>query len=364
MFADSAKIFIKSGKGGDGHVSFRRELYVPAGGPDGGDGGRGGDIIFVVDEGLNTLTDFRHVRKYVAQPGEEGAKRNQHGKDGKDLIIKVPLGTIIKEAESGKVIADMSSADKKVTVLKGGRGGKGNPKLITWDYGKEITVNIEDALFSPKSMAIMLGNGKASDKVSSTVTRTVAARIQTGGDLDYITCDVYDPAEAGAVRKKVDMKLATASATNPRTGMINFASAGITVNKVTYEDGTAAVDPSVGDGWTYAEVKGAASSERAGQKMFITYTQNVMKSEIVVSSDTFPGTYYVTGDTYARSDVTGKDSFFQFVIPKCKVTAENTITLEAEGDPSTFSMNLTVLRPEDGEMMKLVQYDLDPVSAG
>ncbi|MBQ3665522.1 MAG: GTPase ObgE [Lachnospiraceae bacterium] len=131
MFADSAKIFIKSGKGGDGHVSFRRELYVPAGGPDGGDGGRGGDIIFVVDEGLNTLTDFRHVRKYVAQPGEEGAKRNQHGKDGNDLIIKVPLGTIIKEAESGKVIADMSSSDKKVTVLKGGRGGKGNQHYAT-----------------------------------------------------------------------------------------------------------------------------------------------------------------------------------------------------------------------------------------
>ena len=131
MFADSAKILIKSGKGGDGHVSFRRELYVPAGGPDGGDGGRGGDVIFVVDEGLNTLTDFRHVRKYVAQPGEEGSKRNQHGKDGNDIIIKVPLGTIIKEAESGKVIADMSSSDKKVTVLKGGRGGKGNQHYAT-----------------------------------------------------------------------------------------------------------------------------------------------------------------------------------------------------------------------------------------
>lgn len=131
MFADSAKIFIKSGKGGDGHVSFRRELYVPNGGPDGGDGGRGGDIIFVVDEGLNTLTDFRHVRKYVAQPGEDGGKRNQHGKDGKDLIIKVPLGTIIKEAESDKVIADMSDAGKRVIVLKGGRGGKGNQHYAT-----------------------------------------------------------------------------------------------------------------------------------------------------------------------------------------------------------------------------------------
>ena len=131
MFADSAKIFIKSGKGGDGHVSFRRELYVPNGGPDGGDGGRGGDIIFVVDEGLNTLTDFRHIRKYVAQSGEEGGKRNQHGKDGQDLIIKVPLGTIIKDDESGKVIADMSDADKKVIVLKGGRGGKGNQHYAT-----------------------------------------------------------------------------------------------------------------------------------------------------------------------------------------------------------------------------------------
>lgn len=131
MFADSAKIYVKSGKGGDGHVSFRRELFVPNGGPDGGDGGRGGDIIFVVDEGLNTLTDFRHIRKYVAQSGEDGGKRNQHGKDGEDLIIKVPLGTIIKEDESGKVIADMSDSQKKVIVLKGGRGGKGNQHYAT-----------------------------------------------------------------------------------------------------------------------------------------------------------------------------------------------------------------------------------------
>jgi len=85
MFADHAKIFIKSGKGGNGHVSFRRELFVAAGGPDGGDGGKGGDIIFEVDDGLNTLTDFRHIRKYVATPGEEGGKKNQHGKNGSDL---------------------------------------------------------------------------------------------------------------------------------------------------------------------------------------------------------------------------------------------------------------------------------------
>lgn len=131
MFADSAKIFIKSGKGGDGHVSFRRELYVPAGGPDGGDGGRGGDIIFQVDEGLNTLMDFRHVRKYVAESGEEGGKRRCHGADGKDLVIKVPEGTVIKDFESGKVIADMSGENRRMVILKGGKGGLGNMHYAT-----------------------------------------------------------------------------------------------------------------------------------------------------------------------------------------------------------------------------------------
>lgn len=131
MFADSAKVFIKSGKGGDGHVSFRRELYVANGGPDGGDGGRGGDIIFEVDDGLNTLTDFRHVRKYVASSGEEGGKRRCHGADGKDLVIKVPEGTVIKDFESGKVIADMSGENRREIILKGGKGGLGNMHFAT-----------------------------------------------------------------------------------------------------------------------------------------------------------------------------------------------------------------------------------------
>ena len=100
MFADRAKIFIRSGKGGDGHVSFRRELYVPNGGPDGGDGGKGGDVIFVVDEGLNNLSDYRHRGKFCAEPGEEGGKRRCHGANGKDLILKVPEGTVIREAET------------------------------------------------------------------------------------------------------------------------------------------------------------------------------------------------------------------------------------------------------------------------
>lgn len=131
MFADRAKIYIRSGKGGDGHVSFRREKYVPNGGPDGGDGGHGGSVIFEVDEGLNTLTDFRHIRKYAAQDGEQGGKRNCRGKDGKDIIIKVPEGTVIKELESGKIIADMSGENRRQVILSGGRGGNGNQHYAT-----------------------------------------------------------------------------------------------------------------------------------------------------------------------------------------------------------------------------------------
>lgn len=131
MFADRAKIYVKSGKGGDGHVSFRREKYVPAGGPDGGDGGKGGDVIFTVDEGLNTLIDFRNVRKYKAEDGEPGGKKNCRGKDGKDIVLKVPPGTVIKEAETGQVIVDMSGDNRSMVLLKGGRGGSGNQHYAT-----------------------------------------------------------------------------------------------------------------------------------------------------------------------------------------------------------------------------------------
>nr|WP_330398393.1 GTPase ObgE [Anaerocolumna aminovalerica] len=131
MFADSAKIYIRSGKGGDGHVSFRREMFVAAGGPDGGDGGKGGDLIFEVDEGLNTLSDFRFTKKYCAGDGESGSKQRCHGKDGEDLVIRVPEGTVIKDTETGKVIADMSHGNRRQTILKGGRGGKGNQHYAT-----------------------------------------------------------------------------------------------------------------------------------------------------------------------------------------------------------------------------------------
>lgn len=154
MFADHVKIYIRSGKGGDGHVSFRRELFVPAGGPDGGDGGKGGDVIFQVDEGLNTLSDFRHMRKYCARDGEEGGKRNCHGADGEDLVIKVPEGTVIREAGTGLVIADMSGENRRQIILKGGRGGKGNQHYATatmqapkyaqpGQQCKELTVTLE-----------------------------------------------------------------------------------------------------------------------------------------------------------------------------------------------------------------------------
>jgi len=131
MFADRAKIYIRSGKGGDGHVSFRREKYVPNGGPDGGDGGNGGSVIFEVDEGLNTLTDFRHIRKYCAQDGEQGGKRNCRGKNGNDIIVKVPEGTVVKELESGKIIADMSGQNRRQVIISGGKGGNGNQHYAT-----------------------------------------------------------------------------------------------------------------------------------------------------------------------------------------------------------------------------------------
>ena len=131
MFADRAKILIRSGKGGDGHVSFRRELFVPNGGPDGGDGGKGGDVIFEVDEGLNTLVDYRHRRKFSATDGEPGGKRRCHGGNGADIVLKVPEGTVIMDAASGKVIADMSGENRRQVVLKGGKGGNGNMHYAT-----------------------------------------------------------------------------------------------------------------------------------------------------------------------------------------------------------------------------------------
>ncbi len=130
MFVDEVKISVQAGNGGDGCVSFHREKYVAAGGPDGGDGGKGGDIVFLVDENMNTLIDFRYKRKYVAENGANGGPRNSFGKGAQDLVIKVPRGTVVRELESGRLIADMSG-DEPVIIAKGGKGGRGNARFAT-----------------------------------------------------------------------------------------------------------------------------------------------------------------------------------------------------------------------------------------
>lgn len=242
------------------------------------------------------------------------------------------------------------------------RGGKGNPKLITWDYGKEITVTLEDALFSPKSMAIMFGDGKAETPAAGKIQRVAVGR--RGKDVvnTYVVVDM-PTTTGGSQREKVWFGSTVPSG---QSG-VKFSEAILKIVRLTSADGE-----------TSKEYTGASDNEYAtlgecetfigdlseGDKFFVTYELAVTKTEIVINGDSFPGTYYVTGDTYARSDVTGKDQFFQFIIEKAKVTSENTITLEAEGDPSVFSMNLTVLRPESGEMMKLVQYNLDALAKG
>ena len=131
MFTDYTKIIIKSGNGGDGAVSFRREKYVAYGGPDGGDGGKGGDIYFIVDKDSNTLIDFRYNKKFKAENGENGSGSRCNGKSAEDLYIKVPIGTVVKDAETGKTIADLSTEGQNELILQGGKGGKGNSHFAT-----------------------------------------------------------------------------------------------------------------------------------------------------------------------------------------------------------------------------------------
>jgi GTP-binding protein len=131
MFIDTAKIFIKSGGGGNGAVSFRREKYAPKGGPDGGDAGKGGDVVFVVDSNMRTLLDFRYKKQHKAERGQDGGSSNCFGKDGEDLIINVPPGTIIKDAETEKIMADMVEDNQRYVAAPGGRGGKGNARFAT-----------------------------------------------------------------------------------------------------------------------------------------------------------------------------------------------------------------------------------------
>lgn len=209
------------------------------------------------------------------------------------------------------------------------RGGKGNTALISWDYNKEINVTLEDALFSAKSMAIMFGNGQ----------------VYQYSDADASPTDAYI----------MKTETFTATATSAASDSAAAANAGWS---------TQYAGP---DGKLYTKVNPKfydATGATATQFLkdvtyFCSFDLRTMNAGIIeISANTFPGTYYITGDTFARSEASGKDEFFQFIIPKAKVTAENTITMEAEGDPSVFNMNLRVLRPADGKMMKLVKYDL------
>ena len=209
------------------------------------------------------------------------------------------------------------------------RGGKGNPKLVSWDFGKEINVTLTDALFSPASMAIMFGDKSGvGTEDTEKITKVAMARIS---------------ATQADTTVEIDTK-------NGRKTVKVLAEGG-----ATYNTGITKVTNIADEDITATEFKDLT----AGDKVFVHYEVTpTAKTVIDINADTFPGTYYITGDTFCRSDVTGEDDFFQFIIPKAKMSSENTITLEAEGDPSVFNMSLRVLRPADGKMMKLVKYNL------
>ena len=215
------------------------------------------------------------------------------------------------------------------------RGGKGNPKLVSWDFGKEINVTLTDALFSPASMAIMFGDkdgvGISTGKTDEKITKVTMARISATQADTTVEIDT----ENGRKTVKV------------------LADGGGT----TYNTTAGIVDVTGADREPISAENFATHT--AGDKVFVHYEINPSSKKVIdINADTFPGTYYITGDTFCRSDATGEDDFFQFIIPKAKMSSETTITLEAEGDPSVFNLNLTVLRPESGPMMQLVQYNL------
>ena len=194
MFVDYVKIIIKSGDGGNGAATFRREKYVAAGGPDGGDGGKGGDIYFEVDPDSNTLIDFRYNKKFKAEDGQNGSGSHRFGKSGSDFVVKVPIGTIVKDAETGKVIVDMSKPGQKELILKGGRGGKGNSHFATstrqaprfaidGEKGKEKEIILELKLLADVGLVGFPNVGK------STILSKVTKATPKIADYHFTTID-------------------------------------------------------------------------------------------------------------------------------------------------------------------------------
>lgn len=225
------------------------------------------------------------------------------------------------------------------------RGGKGNSPIIIWDYNKEINVTLEDALFSAKSLAIMFGNGTVGKLTAATAANPGAAIMKT----EIFTYKTKDGEETPVLPSDAD--------TESEHGWTPWyvAPDGKKYKKINPKFYKA--DTKGKDG-TNITLDKAATDLVKDQKYFCSYDLLIDGSVIEVSANSFPGTYYCTGDTYARSEASGEDEFFQLIFPKAKVTSENTITLEAEGDPSTFNMNLRVLRSTDGTLMKLVKYNL------
>lgn len=220
------------------------------------------------------------------------------------------------------------------------RGGKGNGKLISWDYNKEINVTLEDALFSAKSLAIMFGDGNVKNLTTTKDNNTY-------------------------IMKTEEFTIPSNGTSETDVEVTTLKSNGADYWKKTIIGPDGKIYTKVNPKFYDINVKALKRDEltplaklQTGNTYFCSYDLAIAGSVIDVSANSFPGTYYVTGDTFARSNNSGNDQFFQFIIPKAKVTSENTITLEAEGDPSVFNMSLTVLRPADGVMMKLVQYDL------
>ena len=204
MFVDRAKITIKSGKGGNGAVTFRREPFVPEGGPDGGDGGKGGDVVFLADENLRTLMDFRYKRKYEAEDGQNGMKKNRFGKNGQDLVIKVPVGTMVIDEESGKVMMDMTEHGQSFIAAKGGKGGKGNVRFKTptrqapnfaeaGGFAKERNVILEMKLIADVGLVGFPNVGKSSLLAMATSAKPKIANYHfTTIDPNLGVVSIYD----------------------------------------------------------------------------------------------------------------------------------------------------------------------------